>query len=387
MNNLTRHNIVVAGACNSWKSSLVNALTGHRSALVSDVAGTTTDPSRFLMEIPGAGPCRIIDTPGADDSDSKLGKERVTLAYKSLEEADLILLTVGFNRDVEARIVQTAEERHISLIRVATKTDLDRSDTAEAEIRTAITPSEKTGIDKLIALIAGRLSATTPPPPLLGGLVKSGDTVVLVMPQDSEAPKDRLILPQQLVIRALLDAGANALCTTPERYASIYDTLTATPDLVITDSQVFGQVNALTPQHVPLTSFSILMAHHKCDIAKCVSGAQALMALKGKEARILIAQACSHVPDGEDIGTVKLPRMLRKALGEQIHIDWAYGKTMPDTLGSYDIVIHCGACMFTRAHVMNRIGIISAAGIPVTNYGVAIAACQGILTRVAIPHL
>lgn len=382
MANLTRHNIIVAGACNSGKSTLVNALLGYDASLISDIAGTTTDPGRFLIEIPGAGPCRIIDTPGADDNAPGLGESRSAVARKALAEADLIILTVGFNSAVETEIMQLADRRPTPVICVATKSDISgpRSDDA-----IMVCAPDRTGLDTLTSRIAAVLGAISAPPPLLGGLVAEGDTVVLVMPQDSEAPKDRLILPQQMVIRALLDAGAAAVCCDTGNYPGILRLLSSPPQLVITDSQVFGTVNSLTPPHIPLTSFSILMAHHKCDLRSCMEGARHLLSLKGKPARILIAQACSHVPDGEDIGTVKLPRMLRMTLGQQISVSHAYGRHLPDDLGTYDLVIHCGACMFTRAHVMNRFVQIAAAGLHVTNYGVAIAACQNILSRISVP--
>lgn len=379
---LTRHNILVSGACNSGKSSLVNAILRRDSALVSDIPGTTADPNRFLIEIPGAGACRIIDSPGFDDADAGLGAARSALAFREIEQADIVILTVGFNPAAEEEFSGIARRKNIPLITVATKSDLVTG--AVADI--AVSAKTGDGIGELTALLAERLSEIAPAPDLLGGLVAADDIVVLVMPQDAEAPKDRIILPQQMAVRAILDRGALPLCATVGTYPAALAAMNRKPALVITDSQAFSAVRGLTPADVPLTSFSILMAHHKGDLDLFRRGAEALLAMKGEPANILIAQACSHVPAGEDIGTVKLPRLLRKTLGENINITWAYGRNFTDNLAGFDLVIHCGACMFTRSHLINRLGAITAASVPVTNYGLAIAACLGILDKVALPR-
>jgi len=381
MSNLVRHNIIIAGACNSGKSTLLNAILNRQAAVVSDVPGTTTDPNRHLIEIPGVGACRITDTPGTDDNDAILGEKRISVTEKSIAEADILLMTVGFNAKAENSIAEIARKLNIPVITVATKADAGNS--ANADVATNAT--DRTGIPELISLIRNRLNAVDTPPPLFGRLVGPGDTVVLVMPQDSEAPKDRLILPQSLVIRNLLDINAIPVCTTPDTYSAAMKMLGTPPALVITDSQVFAQTYEATPAGVPLTSFSILMANHKGDLATFVRGANKLPSLKGKPVRILIAQACTHVPEGEDIGTVKLPRLLRSYLGEQIDIEWCYGRDFPENLPDFDIIVHCGACMFTRAHVLNRLREINLSGTPVTNYGLAIAACRGILGKIALP--
>jgi [FeFe] hydrogenase H-cluster maturation GTPase HydF len=213
------------------------------------------------------------------------------------------------------------------------------------------------------------------------GLVEKGDTVVLVMPQDAQAPKGRLIQPQVITLRNLLDKHCLALCCAPEELEQMLGNLSSPPSLIITDSQVFAQVKALTPPQTKLTSFSVLMARYKGDIEVFRAAADVLVNLPSN-ARILIAEACSHIPQNEDIGRVKLPRMLRKRLGEDITIDIVGGNDFPDDLTPYDIIIHCGACMFTRRHVMSRIRRANAQHIPITNYGIAIAALTGILDRV-----
>ena len=381
MDTLVRHNIAIAGACNSGKSTLLNAILNRPAALVSEVAGTTTDPVRHLVELPGAGACRFIDTPGADDTDSVLGKERISLAEKALSEADLILLTVGFNPEAEARIEAFARKHEKTLIRVATK--VDEGNNAPADV--AVSALSREGIGDLISQIAQKLAAVTPAPPFFGSLVRKGDRVVLVMPQDAEAPQERLILPQSRTIRELLNIGAIPVCCVTEDYPAALSSLKEPPALVITDSQAFGEVFSATPAGTPLTSFSILMANQKGDLRKMREGADKLLTFRNKKARILIAQACANIPKNEDIGRVKLPRMLRKTLGEQIQLEWCYGKNLPADLPDFDLVVHCGGCMFTRGHILSRIEEISSAGCSVTNYGLAIAACQGILPKIVLP--
>ena len=214
-------------------------------------------------------------------------------------------------------------------------------------------------------------------------LVKAGDVVVLVMPQDASAPKGRLIQPQVVTLRNLLDKHALALCCAPEELPQMLENLKTPPALIITDSQVFAQVQPLTPKETRLTSFSVLMARHKGDIDTFREGADALMALK-KNGRVLIAEACSHIPQNEDIGRVKLPKMLRKKFGEELQIDIVSGNDFPEDLSQYDLIIHCGACMFTRRHVLSRVRRAKAQNIPITNYGIAIAALTDILNKVTI---
>jgi [FeFe] hydrogenase H-cluster maturation GTPase HydF len=239
------------------------------------------------------------------------------------------------------------------------------------------------GIDILLAKMASLYSKDDNLDDITYSLVKAGDVVVLVMPQDASAPKGRLIQPHVVTLRNLLDKHALALCFAPEELPQMLENLKTPPALIITDSQAFAQVQPLTPKETKLTSFSVLMARHKGDIDTFREGADALMALK-KNGKVLIAEACSHIPQNEDIGRVKLPKMLRKKFGEELQIDIVSGNDFPEDLSQYDLIIHCGACMFTRRHVLSRVRRAKAQNIPITNYGIAIAALTDILNKVTI---
>ena len=346
---MDRLHIAFFGPVNSGKSSLINALAGQEVSLVSPVPGTTTDPVRKAIELPGLGPCVLIDTAGLDDG-SLLGAERERRTRAILDEADVAVL-LG-----KADLV---EKSGIPIVRYT------RGESMESLIRriaTAVPEEDKKW--------------------LTGDLVKAGDCVLLVMPQDSEAPKGRLILPQVQVLRELLDRGCNALCCTPESLQSALKKVT--PDLVITDSQVFALVNAAIPTEMPLTSFSVLLAAAKGDIDTFVEGAAAIDRL-GPDSRVLIAEACTHVPDSEDIGRVKIPALLRKRAGEGLQVEIAAGNDFPEDLAPYDLIIHCGACVATKTLVRSRTRKALLAGVPITNYGIALAKLQGILGRIALP--
>ena len=346
---MDRLHIAFFGPVNSGKSSLINALAGQEVSLVSPVPGTTTDPVRKAIELPVLGPCVLIDTAGLDDG-SLLGAERERRTRAILDEADVAVL-LG-----KADLV---EKSGIPIVRYT------RGESMESLIR--------------------RIAAAVPEEDkkwLTGDLVKAGDCVLLVMPQDSEAPKGRLILPQVQVLRELLDRGCNALCCTPESLQSALKKVT--PDLVITDSQVFALVNAAIPAEMPLTSFSVLLAAAKGDIDTFVEGAAAIDRL-GPDSRVLIAEACTHVPDSEDIGRVKIPALLRKRAGEGLQVEIAVGNDFPEDLAPYDLIIHCGACVVTKTLVRSRTRKALLAGVPITNYGIALAKLQGILDRIALP--
>ena len=347
---MDRLHIAFFGPVNSGKSSLINALAGQEVSLVSPVPGTTTDPVRKAIELPGLGPCVLIDTAGLDDG-SLLGAERERRTRAILDEADVAVL-LG-----KADLV---EKSGIPIVRYT------RGESMESLIR--------------------RIASAVPEEDkkwLTGDLVKAGDCVLLVMPQDSEAPKGRLILPQVQVLRELLDRGCNALCCTPESLQSALKKVT--PDLVITDSQVFALVNAAIPAEMPLTSFSVLLAAAKGDIDTFVEGAAAIDRL-GPDSRVLIAEACTHVPDSEDIGRVKIPALLRKRAGEGLQVEIAAGNDFPEDLAPYDLIIHCGACVATKTLVRSRTRKALLAGVPITNYGIALAKLQGILGRIQIPR-
>ena len=355
---MDRLHIAVFGPANSGKSTLVNAMCGREVSLVSSVPGTTTDPVRKLAELPGLGPCVVIDTAGIDDA-SVLGAERKRLTDKVVDETDIAIVLEP----------ETAEMKQLA--KVLAKADV---------------PSVVYTRGESIHTLLEKLQAAAPQEEekfLTGRLVTKGDLVVLVMPQDSEAPKGRLILPQVQVIRELLDRGCTPVCCTPDSLASTMAGLKGAPALVITDSQVFKFVNETIPPDWTLTSFSILLAAAKGDINVFVEGAKAIGALK-PGAKVLIAEACTHVPDTEDIGRVKIPAMLRRLVSD-IEVEVAAGNDFPEDLSPYSLIIHCGACVANAALVRSRIRKALLAGVPITNYGIAIAALQGILPRVSIP--
>ena len=344
-------------------------MCGREVSLVSSVPGTTTDPVRKLAELPGLGPCVVIDTAGIDDA-SVLGAERKRLTDKVVDETDIAIVLEP----------ETAEMKQLA--KVLAKADV---------------PSVVYTRGESLQSLLEKLRAAAPQEEekfLTGRLVAKGDLVVLVMPQDSEAPKGRLILPQVQVIRELLDRGCTPVCCTPDSLASTIAGLKGAPALVITDSQAFKFVNESIPADWTLTSFSILLAAAKGDIGVFVEGAKAINALK-PGAKVLIAEACTHVPDTEDIGRVKIPAMLRKQLlkipgqarndEEVLKVVIAAGNDFPEDLSPYSLIIHCGACVATATLVRARIRKALLAGVPITNYGIAIAALQGILPRVAIP--
>lgn len=382
-----RTNIAIFGRCNSGKSSLVNALTGQDVAIVSDEVGTTTDPVVKAMEITGVGACVIIDTAGIDD-DSALGRERVARSRKMLERSDIaVLLFTEDEPEVEIEWLNDIRRQNVAVIAVLSQCDRIAEPevvAANIEKRCGLKPiciSSLTG-EGLEELRAALLRLTSQQEQLLTeGFCEAGDTVLLVMPQDEQAPKGRLIKPQVQTIRELLDRGCNALCCTAEGMESALKALADAPQLIITDSQVFDRVYQLKPEASVLTSFSVLFARYKGDIDLFVEGADKLLSLS-PTAHILIAEACTHTPQHEDIGRVKLPRLLRRKLGEELKIDIVGGADFPEDLTPYDLVIHCGACMFNRRHVMSRVGRAKDQGVAITNYGIAIAALTGILDRV-----
>ena len=421
---MERLHIAFLGPVNSGKSSLINAICGQEVSMVSPVAGTTTDPVRKLAELPGLGPCVLIDTPGLGD-DSQLGPERERLTRRILDEADIavVLLPPGFGTghfpgpgtdQVHAGVqrmdpyVQKVGENApegpadgplrapLPTIYVASKADLSGPIPPDVLPVSAVTGEGIPALLKRLASLTSRQADGW----LTGSLVKAGDCVLLVMPQDSEAPKGRLILPQVQVLRELLDRGCVPVCCTP---GSLADALSRVkPDLVITDSQVFAAVNAALDPQTPLTSFSVLLAGAKGDIRTFVDGARAMDRLQPGD-RVLIAEACTHVPNTEDIGRVKIPELLRKKISplaslgrndrenvgrndrEDLIIDIAAGNDFPEDLTPYALIIHCGACVTGGALVQRRMRKALLAGVPITNYGIALAKLQGMLDRIALP--
>lgn len=385
-----RLHVALFGRRNSGKSSLINALTGQDTALVSDIPGTTTDTVSKAMEIQGIGPCLFIDTPGFDD-EGELGEMRIIRTLKAIEQTDIaLLLCEDEAHEEEKKWMKQLEEKNIPVILLLNKADI-RKDIAPTLLRIekdcgqkplVISAKERTGIKKIHQAILEKLPADFGQQTITGDLAKEGDLVLLVMPQDIQAPKGRLILPQVQTMRELLDKKCLVMSCTTDQIASTLQALSRPPKLIITDSQVFHTVYERKPADSLLTSFSVLMAGYKGDIHYYIEGASAIDCLT-PQSRVLIAEACTHAPATEDIGRVKLPRMLRKKIGEELQIDIVAGTDFPEDLTPYHLIIHCGACMFNRKYVLNRIDNARKQQVPMTNYGVAIAHLNGILDKIA----
>ena len=382
-----RVHIALLGRTNAGKSAMLNCLAKQDVAIVSNTPGTTTDPVQKPMELTGMGAVVIIDTPGLDDN-TTLGKERMARTSKMLDRTDIaVVLFTDEGIDTELSIIEECRTREIPV--VVALNQVDRVANREAPIARieeatklkAIATSTTTG--EGIEALREAIINTRPAEERLitEGFCKAGDRVLLVMPQDKSAPKGRLIQPQVQTIRELLDRGCVPICCTPDRMAEALAALATPPELIITDSQAFNEVYQLKPEASTLTSFSILFARYKGDIALFTEGVKALKGIS-EASRILIAEACSHTPQNEDIGRVKLPRLLRKKYGEGITIDIVGGADYPEDLTPYDLVIHCGACMFNRKHVLSRVERARQQGVAITNYGVILAALTGILDRV-----
>ena len=391
-----RVHIAFFGRCNSGKSSLINALTGQEVAIVSEMAGTTTDSVLKPIELPGVGATILIDTPGLDDN-TPLGNQRKAQSLKALDKTDIaVVLFHDDDTSVEEALITQLSARKTPIIGVISKCNTMQNRASLAAKVNDIIGSEpialsvttREGIEQLLARLASLSQQETRL--ITAGLCSAGDMVVLVMPQDAQAPKGRLIKPQVEVLRELLDRGCNTLCCTPEGLKASLNALNTPPQLIITDSQVFASVNEIVEeyrqqmerhQYPLLTSFSILFARYKGDINTFIEGGKKLLSLT-PSSRILIAEACSHIPQNEDIGRVKLPRMLRRRIGDSLTIDIVGGNDFPTDLSQYDLVIHCGACMFNRRLVMSRVAQTQAQNVAITNYGIAIATLTGIIDKV-----
>ena len=427
-----RLHIGIYGRRNAGKSSLINALTGQDIALVSDAPGTTTDPIYKSMELHPVGPVVFIDTAGFDD-EGTLGRLRVERTAGVVDKTDVGIIVID-NEDLEkaasADAVLAEEklwaeklaEKNVPLIFVLNKCDEmqapgednspataeaadaglqdhDRDEVATADAAAAaiaelagkwpvikVSALHKTGIEELRKAIEQSVPEDFLREKILGDMVEEGGLVLLVMPQDIQAPKGRLILPQVQTLRELLDRKCTAVATTADGFERALSALNRAPDLIITDSQCFGQVYEKKPAESALTSFSVLFAAYKGDIEKFVSGASLLDDMT-ENSRVLIAEACTHVPLSEDIGREKIPNLLRKRFGKGIEVVNVCGNDFPsaEELKGFDLVIHCGACMFNRKHVMSRIAAAEAAGVPITNYGVVLAKLTGILDKIELP--
>ena len=388
-----RLHIAFFGRRNVGKSSLLNALTRQHVSIVSPVAGTTTDPVEKPMELLPLGPVLFIDTAGLDDT-GELGALRVQKTRQVLERTDLAVLVAeaGAWGHFEEEILRELASRKTPAIVVFNKTDLGEPDAAlmsrlaETKLRTVRTSAARgLGMMELRqALLELAPADFIDSPAFVGDLVGPGELAILVVPIDKEAPKGRLILPQVQAIRDLLDSDSYCLVVKERELRSALDRLKTPPRLVVTDSQAFLKVAADTPRDVPLTSFSILMSRFKGDLFTQVQGTLAIENLRRGD-RVLIAEACSHHPIGEDIGRVKIPRWLTQYAGEKIQFEHVQGRDFPGDLSPYRLVIHCGACLWNRREMLSRILRCQQAGVPITNYGLTIAYSLGIFERALEP--
>ena len=419
-----RLHIGIYGRRNAGKSSLINALTGQDIALFSDAPGTTTDPIYKSMELHPVGPVVFIDTAGFDD-EGTLGRLRVERTEGVVDKTDIGIIVIdnealekaaaegafgshGLGRGVAAVLAEEKlwakklAEKNVPLIFVLNKCDEMQApgeDSVPAATAAAAMAElagkwpvikasalHKTGIEELRKAIEQSVPEDFLREKILGDMVEEGGLVLLVMPQDIQAPKGRLILPQVQTLRELLDRKCTAVSTTADGFERALSALNRAPDLIITDSQCFGQVYEKKPAESALTSFSVLFAAYKGDIDKFVSGASLLNDMT-ENSRVLISEACTHVPLSEDIGREKIPNLLRKKFGKGIEVVNVCGNDFPsvEELKEFDLVIHCGACMFNRKHVMSRIAAAEAAGVPITNYGVVLAKLTGILDKIELP--
>ena len=384
-----RLHIALFGRRNSGKSSLINALTGQDTALVSDIPGTTTDPVNKAMELHGIGPCVIIDTPGFDD-EGILGEMRIERTLKAIERTDIALLFCEENdlQDEKAWMEQL-KAKNIPVILILNKVDIRKdiatiTATIEQTLQQKpliVSAKEKRGMEDIRLAILEKLPQDFEQPSITGDLVSENDLVLLVMPQDIQAPKGRLILPQVQTMRELLDKKCLVMSCTTDKLSQTLQAMAYPPKLIITDSQVFKTVYEQKPAESLLTSFSVLMAGYKGDIRQFIEGASVIDRLT-EQSHVLIAEACAHAPQTEDIGRVKIPRLLRKKVGEGLQIDMVSGSDFPKDLSKYDLIIHCGACMFNRKHVMSRLERASAQEISMTNYGITLAHLMGILDKI-----
>lgn len=386
-----RTRIVLLGRCNVGKSSLINAIAGQPVAIVSDVRGTTTDPVRKAMEILPLGPVLLCDTPGLDDQ-GELGALRMERTRAELRQANLALIVIDAERGIDELERGIADEvRALSIPALIVLNRIDAVESSRLEALKdaaqvmklpvlAVSALSGEGIPELRLAMAKALPDDGMGIHIASDFVKAGEIAVLVTPIDKAAPKGRLILPQQQTIRDLLDAGAIPLVVRDSELEKALQALKSPPALVITDSQAFATVSKIVPPEIPLTSFSILFARYKGDLKALIEGARAVASLKDGD-RILMAEGCTHHRQDDDIGTVKIPNLLRKKTGKNLIFSHVAGMGYPEDLADYALVVHCGGCMLNRREMLHRIHAANEAGVPIVNYGVLIAYLNGILDR------
>ena len=374
------------GLRNAGKSSVVNRVTGQTLSIVSDVKGTTTDPVQKAMELLPIGPVVIIDTPGIDD-EGTLGEERVRRALRVLEKTDIAVLVTDSTRDLqpaEQELLELFRKREIPFIIAHNKTDLTSAPAAVPENEIYVSAAADSNIRELKELIARAVKPTESEKRLVADLLAPNDTVVLVVPIDSAAPKGRLILPQQQTIRDILEAGAISLVTREAELTRTLESLREPPRLVITDSQAFGIVDKLVPKNVQLTSFSILFARYKGNLRQAILGAAQLNSLQDGDT-VLISEGCTHHRQCGDIGTEKLPNWIRRFTGKDVQFSFTAGNEFPEDVSKYALVVHCGGCMLNEREMQYRLRHSAERNVPMTNYGIAIAHMHGILDRALAP--
>ena len=390
----SRLHIAILGRRNAGKSSLINALTDQKVALVSDIPGTTTDPVYKAMEILPIGPVMIIDTAGIDDT-GYLGTLRVESTMKVLNKADLVLVVLEAESGMtqyEKTLIEGIKAKKIPIIGVINKSDkvvispkLVKEWGNEFNIPLLSTSVKNgQGIEELKELIISFAPGDWQGPPIVGDLIQPKDTVILVTPIDSAAPKGRLILPQVQTIRDILDHDGVVIVVKETELKETLANLRQLPRLIVTDSQAFERVSSETPHGVMLTSFSILFARYKGDLNTLISGVKSIESLKPGD-KVLIAEACTHHKQEDDIGTVKIPRWLQENIGGNLEFEWATGTHFPEELTKYSLIVHCGACMLNRKEMLHRLSEVSTKGVPIVNYGILIAHIHGVLQQALEP--
>ena len=371
-----RLHIGIFGRRNAGKSSVINAITNQNVAIVSDVKGTTTDPVYKAMELLPIGPVMIIDTPGIDD-EGELGKERVKASYRVLNKCDVALLVVDFKNGLsheDKMLIDTIKGKNIPFVLVYNK--CDNGEKCDGGI--SVSAKKKINIDLLKEEIVKAAKVTTNERRLIGDLIEKGDTVLLVVPIDSAAPKGRLILPQQQTIRDILDSDGVCIVVKEDKVKEAVEKYE--PSLVVCDSQIFGKVKNDVPENVPLTSFSILFARYKGELGANIEGIKRLDNLNDGDI-VLVSEGCTHHRQCGDIGTVKMPMWIKKHTGKDVKFEFTSGGEFPEDLSRFALVVHCGACMLNEKEMKYRIACSKDANVPIVNYGMAIAHMNGILER------